>query len=103
MTKIMDEPDMNMVLLKQHHERRNSMRHGFDILDNLIVLENGKVTVLRTIEDIETLLEKLTKIQDSFRTKQTPKGTRVKADIDYLIRLITNMASFVYEKELPKS
>lgn len=79
------------------------MSHGFDILDNLIVLENGKVTVLRTIEDIETLLEKLTKIQDSFRAKHTPKGTKIKADIDYLIRLITNMASFVYEKELPKS
>jgi len=79
------------------------MSHGFDILDNLIILENGKVTVLRTIEDIETLLEKLTKIQDSFRLKHTPKGEKVKADVDYLIRLITNMASFVYEKELPKT
>lgn len=78
------------------------MGHGFDILDNLIVLENGKVTVLRTIADIETLLEKLTKLQDSFREKQTPKGVKVKSDIDYLIRLITNMASFVYEKELPR-
>ncbi len=79
------------------------MRHGFDILDNLIVLENGKVRVLRTLEDIETLLEKLTKLQDSFRTKRTPKGKKVKADIDYLIRLINNMASFVYEKELQKA
>ena len=78
------------------------MSHGFDILDNLIVLENGKVTILRSIEDIETLLEKLTRIQDSFRGKPTPKGARVKADIDYLIQLITNMASFVYEKELSK-
>ena len=78
------------------------MSHGFDLLDNLIILENGKVTVLRTIADIETLLEKLTKIQDSFRAKHTPKGVRVKSDIDYLIRLITNMASFVYEKELPR-
>lgn len=79
------------------------MSHGFDILDNLIVLENGKVTVLRTIGDIETLLEKLTSIQDSFRGRHTPKGEKVKADIDYLIQLITNMASFVYEKELPKA
>ena len=79
------------------------MSHGFDILDNLIVLENGKVTVLRTIGDIETLLEKLTRIQDSFRGKHTPKGEKVKADIDYLIQLITNMASFVYEKELPEA
>lgn len=79
------------------------MRHGFDILDNLIVLENGKLTVLQTIEDIESLLEKLTKIQDSFRGKQTPKGAKLKADIDYLIQLISNMASFVYEKELPKN
>ncbi|MBN2298756.1 MAG: hypothetical protein JXM72_09185 [Deltaproteobacteria bacterium] len=78
------------------------MSHGFDILNNLIVLENGKLTVLRSIEDIETLLEKLTKIQDTFREKHTPKGTRVKADIDYMIRLITNMAYFVYEKELYK-
>ena len=78
------------------------MSHGFDLLDNLIILENGKVTVLRTIADIETLLEKLTKIQDTFRAKHTPKGVKVKSDIDYLIRLITNMASFVYEKELPR-
>jgi hypothetical protein len=79
------------------------MSDGFDILNNLIVLENGKLTVLRTIEDIETLLEKLTRIQDSFRGKHSPKGQKVKADIDYLIRLITNMASFVYEKELPEA
>jgi len=78
------------------------MSHGFDLLNNLIVVENGKITVLRSLEDIETLLEKLTKIQDTFRTRQTAKGTRVKADIDYLIRLITNMAYFVYEKELYK-
>ncbi|HHO77006.1 MAG TPA: hypothetical protein ENN05_11370 [Deltaproteobacteria bacterium] len=78
------------------------MNHGFDILNNLIVLENGKLTVLRSIEDIETLLEKLTKIQDTFREKHTPKGNKVKGDIDYLIRLITNMASFVYESELYK-
>lgn len=79
------------------------MSDGFDILDNLIVLEDGNIKIIRTIEDIEYLLEKLTKIQDNFRNHTTPRGEKIKADLDYLIRLITNMSSFVYAKELDKA
>ncbi|HQG32735.1 MAG TPA: hypothetical protein PLA83_12465 [Deltaproteobacteria bacterium] len=76
------------------------MADGFDILRKLITQENGQVKELRTIKDIEDLLEKLTKIQDSFRKQKTPHEVKVKNELDYLIRRIVSMATMVYEREL---
>ena len=82
------------------HERRSSMADGFDILRKLIAQENGRIKEMRTIKDIEDLLEKLTKIQDSFRNQKTPHEVKVKNELDYLIRRIISMATVVYQREL---
>jgi hypothetical protein len=79
------------------------MADGFDILRKLIAQENGQVKELRTINDIEDLLEKLTKIQASFRKQKTPHEVKVKSELDYLIRRIISMATMVYEKELQQA
>lgn len=79
------------------------MADGFDILRKLISQENGEVKELRTIKDIEDLLEKLTKVQDSFRKQKNPYEVKVKNEIDYLIRRIVSMATVVYEKELKQA
>lgn len=76
------------------------MADGFDILRKLIAQENGRIKEMRTIKDIEDLLEKLTKIQDSFRNQKTPHEVKVKNELDYLIRRIISMATVVYQREL---
>ncbi len=79
------------------------MADGFDILRKLIAQENGQVKELRTIKDIEDLLEKLTRIQDSLRRQKTPHEAKVKNELDYLIRRIVSMATMVYERELQQT
>lgn len=79
------------------------MADGFDILRKLIAQENGQLKEMRTIKDIEDLLEKLTKIQDSFRKQKSPHEVKVKNELDYLIRRIISMATLVYEKELQQA
>lgn len=79
------------------------MADGFDILRKLIAQENRQVKELRTIKDIEDLLEKLTRIQDSLRRQKTPHEAKVKNELDYLIRRIVSMATMVYERELQQT
>jgi hypothetical protein len=84
-------------------ERRSSVADGHEILEKLIVVEDGKVRVMRTIEDIENLLERLTRIQAAYRNRNTPRGRKVKEEVDHLIRIIVSLASIVYARELEEA
>ncbi|HNR52327.1 MAG: hypothetical protein BWZ01_00247 [Deltaproteobacteria bacterium ADurb.BinA179] len=79
------------------------MGNGHDILEKLIVVENGKVKVMRTIEDIENLLERLTRIQDTYRSQRDTQGRKIKDEVDHLIRIIASLASIVYTRELQRA
>ncbi len=79
------------------------MGNGHDILEKLIVVENGKVKVMRTIEDIENLLERLTRIQDTYRSQCDTQGRKIKDEVDHLIRIIASLASIVYTRELQRA
>jgi hypothetical protein len=79
------------------------MGNGHDILEKLVVVENGKVKVMRTIEDIENLLERLTRIQGTYRNQQDSQGRKIKDEVDHLIRIVVSLASIVYTKELQRA
>ncbi len=79
------------------------MGNGFEILEKLVVVENGKVKVMRTIEDIENLLERLTRIQAAYRNQKSDHGRKVKDEVDYLIRVIVSLASIIYAMELKRA
>jgi len=79
------------------------MGDGHDILEKLVVVENGKVKVVRTIEDIENLLERLTRIQAAYRARESSQGRKIKDEVDHLIRIIISLASIVYTKELQRA
>ena len=76
------------------------MADEFDFLQGFIARENGQVKVMRTIRDLEDILEWLTKIQDTFRNEKGPKRDRAKDELDHLIRILISMASAVYAREL---
>ncbi|MFY9397245.1 MAG: hypothetical protein WAR22_02660 [Desulfomonilia bacterium] len=76
------------------------MADGYEILEKLIVVEDGKVRVMRTIEDIESLLERLTRIQAVYRGRNTARGRKVKEEVDRLIQAIDSLASIIYAREL---
>lgn len=79
------------------------MGNGREILENLVVVENGKIKVMRTIEDIEHLLERLTRIQAAYRNQRSDRGRKVKDEVDHLIRIIVSLASIVYAMELKRA
>ncbi|HON38534.1 MAG: hypothetical protein QM299_10505 [Pseudomonadota bacterium] len=79
------------------------MANGLEILEKLVVVENGTVKVMRTIEDIENLLERLTRIQAAYRNQRDDHGRKVKDEVDHLIRIIVSLASIVYAMELQKA
>ncbi len=79
------------------------MGNGLEILEKLVVVENGTVKVMRTIEDIENLLEKLTRIQAAYRNMRSDHGRKVKGEVDHLIRIIVSLASIVYATELKRA
>ncbi len=79
------------------------MGNGLEILEKLVVVENGKIKVMRTIEDIENLLEKLTRIQAAYRNMKSDRERKVKEEVDHLIRVIVSLASIVYATELKRA
>ncbi|HPW67927.1 MAG: hypothetical protein WDA72_11000 [Desulfomonilia bacterium] len=79
------------------------MGNGLEILEKLVVVENGTVKVMRTIEDIENLLERLTRIQSVYRNQRSDHGRKVKDEVDHLIRIIVSLASIVYAMELQRA
>ncbi len=76
------------------------MADEFDFLQGFIARENGQVKVMRTIRDLEDVLEWLTKIQDTFRNEKGSQRDRAKDELDHLIRILISMASAVYAREL---
>jgi hypothetical protein len=79
------------------------MDDGLDFLQRLIVSGNGKAEMMQTIRDIEGLLERLTRDQDTLRHDTTPKGMKMKREIDHLIRLIISGGTVLYAKELKEA
>ncbi len=76
------------------------MADEFGFLQGFIARENGQIKVMRTIRDLEDILEWLTKMQDALRYEKGPHRERVKSDLDHLIRILISMSSVVYAKEL---
>lgn len=76
------------------------MADEFEFLQGFIARENGQVKVMRTIRDLEDILEWLTKIQDTLRNEKGPHRGRIKDELDHLIRVLISMASAVYAREL---
>ena len=68
------------------------------IFSRLIILENGKLRPIRTIEDCEYLLEKLTGIREHARRSPEKKRSWMKKDLDYLIWSITQMTALAYQQ-----
>ncbi|MGC9323741.1 MAG: hypothetical protein ACP5G0_03215 [Desulfomonilia bacterium] len=69
------------------------------IFSRLIILENGTLKHIRTIEDSENLLEKLTRIRENVRRRYDHTGKQLKNDLDYLIQTITHMTALAYAHE----
>ncbi|HDP25606.1 MAG TPA: hypothetical protein ENN34_09190 [Deltaproteobacteria bacterium] len=69
------------------------------IFSRLIIFENGKLRPIRTIEDSEHLLEKLTGIRENARRRGDEGGGGLKKDLDYLIWSITQMTALAYTRE----
>ena len=79
------------------------MDDGLDFLQRLIVTGTGKAETIKTIRDIEGLLERLTRDQDALRSDTTPRGRKMKGEIDHLVRLIVSGATVLYAKELKEA
>ncbi len=79
------------------------MDDGFDILKGFIVLENGRINMMKTIRDIEGLLERLTRLQNILRHQNSARSRKLKDDIDHLVRIVISMGTVVYTRELSKA
>jgi hypothetical protein len=79
------------------------MDDGLDFLQRLIVSGKGHEEMMQTIQDIEGLLERLTRDQDALRNDTSPKGRKMKGEIDHLIRLMVSGATVLYAKELKEA
>lgn len=79
------------------------MDDGLDFLQRIIVTGTGKAEVIKTIRDIEGLLERLTRDQDALRGDTTPRARKMKSEIDHLVRLIVSGATVLYAKELKEA
>jgi hypothetical protein len=79
------------------------MDDGLDFLQRIIVSVNGRAETIKTIHDIEGLLERLTRDQDALRNDTTPTGRKMKGEIDHLVRLIVSGATVLYLKELKEA